>query len=89
MSNYTDDPAMVRVDFWKKSGKWYTTEAVKWTAGWHRDSCLINDGFKQSLRDHFKDIPNRLSDMDATCLDPYHELSHPIQIIAGGWNEKA
>ena len=30
MSNYTDDPAMVRVDFWKKSSKWYTIKAIKW-----------------------------------------------------------
>jgi len=29
MSHYSNDPAMVRVDFWKTSGKWYTTEAVK------------------------------------------------------------
>lgn len=85
MSNYSDDPAMVRVDFWKASGKWYTTEAVKWTAGWARDSCAIYEGFAKSLRDHFKDDPSKLSNMDATCLEPYHELSHPIQIKNGRW----
>lgn len=85
MSNYSDDPAMVRVDFFKSSGKWYETEAVKWTAGWSKDSCLIHDGFKQSLRDHFKDNPDRLSDMDAVCLEPYHERSHPICVRNGGW----
>jgi hypothetical protein len=28
--HYCENPAMVRVDFFKDSGKWYTTEAVKW-----------------------------------------------------------
>lgn len=23
--------------------------------------------------------------MDATCLEPYHKHSHPIQVKAGGW----
>jgi len=96
MSNYSNDPAMVRVDFWKSSGKWYTTEAVKWTGQWHgsikvgishKDVQLIHDAFAQSLRDHFKNDPSRLSDMDATCLEPYHEFSHPIQLKRGSWNK--
>ena len=85
MSNYSDDPEMVRVDFFKPSGKWYCTEAVKWTGEWKGTMQLIHDAFKKSLQDHFKDVPDRLSDMDAICLDPYHELSHPIQLKAGSW----
>lgn len=54
MSNYTDDPTMVRVDFWKSSGKWYTTEAVKWVGnGFSDDAKLIHEQFKVSLIDHF------------------------------------
>lgn len=87
MSNYSDDPAMVRVDFFKSSGKWYETEAVKWTGEWKGDKQLIHDAFKKSLKDHFKDYPDRLSDMDAICLEPYHEYSHPIQVKNGGWNK--
>lgn len=84
MSHYSDDPAMVRVDFWKPSGKWYDTEAVKWIGnGFTVDAPLIHDQFKESLRQHLGD---RLSEMDATCLHPYHKNSHPIQIKAGGWN---
>jgi len=85
MSHYSDDPAMVRVDFWKQSGKWYITEAVKWSGSWKGSEQGIHDAFAQSLRDHFAKRPTRLSDMDATCLEPYHEHSHPIQIKAGGW----
>lgn len=85
MSNYSEDPSMVRVDFFKQSGKWYCTEAVKWTGEWKGDKQDIHESFKQSLRDHFKDTPNRLSDMEAICLAPYHEYTHPIQVKAGSW----
>ena len=86
MSNYTDNPAMVRVDFWRPSGKWYTTEAVEWAGnGFLDDAPPIHRQFKTSLREHFKDSPGRLSGMDATCLEPYHKNSHPIQIKAGSW----
>lgn len=81
--NYSDDERMVRVDFFKESGKWYTTIAMKWTGGY--TDRLIHDAFAQSLRDHFKDNPNRLKDMDAVCLHPYHTHAHPIQIKSGEW----
>ena len=82
---YTEDPSMVRVDFFKSTGKWYTTEAVKWTGSWKGSEQLIHNAFAQSLRDHFKERPTRLSDMDAICLHPYYEMEHPIQIKSGGW----
>lgn len=87
---YSEDPAMVRVDFFKPSGKWYCDEAVKWTGMWtgdnNRGGQSIHEAFAQSLRDH---LGNRLSDMDAVCLYPYHEHSHPLCIRNGGWlNEK-
>ena len=78
---YTVDDSFVRVDFFKPSGKWYTTEAVKWVKSFD----MLHDEFANSLRNHFKDAPDRLSDMDAICLEPYHVDSHPIQIKNGGW----
>ena len=83
MTHYSDLPESVRVSFFKPSGKWYTDEAVIWSGAWDH---LIHDDFATSLRDHFKDNPNRLSGMDAICLEPYHKNSHPIQIKNGGWN---
>ena len=84
---YTEDESMVRVDFFKNSGKWYTTEAVKWTGEWIREGQLIHAAFAKSLQDHFG-TTLRLSEMDAICLHPYHELAHPICLRCGSWNNK-
>ena len=87
---YSDDDSMIRVDFFKQGGKWYTTEAVKWTASWigkGPEAVHPISGLKKSLRDHFKEKPDRLSEMTAVCLDPYHEMAFPIMIKDGGWNE--
>ncbi len=85
---YSTDSSMVRVDFFRPNGKWYCTEAVKWTGEWigaNDKKQDIFEAFKQSLKDHFKDNPNRLSDMDAVCLEPYHEWTHPIILKNGSW----
>lgn len=81
---YTTEDNRVRVDFFKESGKWYTTESVEWV-GYNE---YIFDEFKESLRLHFKDNPDRLSDMDAVCLEPYNKNSYPIQIKNGGWGRE-
>ena len=78
MSNYSDDPTMVRVDFFRPSGKWYTTEAVKWVGGWSKNVCIWG-AYKKALIAHFKDIP-RLDDMVAVCLEPYHEYGFPLMM---------
>lgn len=79
MTHYSQDEDSVRVDFFKSGGKWYTAEAVKWTGAYR--GCIY-EAFAKSLRDH---LSGRLADMDAVCLDPYHENAHPIQIKAGAW----
>ena len=83
---YSSDEQMVRVDFFKPSGKWYTTEAVKWTGAY--SSGYILDEFAKSLRDHFGPYHHRLSEFDAICIKPYHQHRHPIQLKAGSWNKK-
>lgn len=80
MGNYSDNADSVRVDFFKKSGKWYTTEAVKWT-GKYGDGSLIHREFAKSLLDHLTvDGKVRLNDMVAVCLEPYHQHSHPMMM---------
>lgn len=73
---YSDDASSVRVDFFKPSGKWYATEAVKWTGSYEED---IRDAFLQSLKDHFKGVP-RYQGMTAVCLHPYHKHEHPLMV---------
>ena len=72
--NYSNDPAMVQVTFFKERGKYYTTEAVKWVGY----DGLIHDEFKASLRAHLPD--GRLSEMWAVCLEPHNVHSHPVMI---------
>lgn len=72
---------MVRVDFFKESGKWYATEQMEFI---HCDKrFLIHDAFLASLNASFN---GRYSGMTAVCLDPYHENAHPLMIHK--WNEK-
>jgi len=71
---------MCRVDFWKESGKWYTTEAVEFgPQGFDGDAPLIHDCFREYLIKHFG--KPRLVGMRATCLEPYHKNSHPISLV--------
>ncbi len=76
---YSADESMVRVDFFKPSGKWYDTEAVLWTGRYDGD---IHVAFAKSLRDH---LQGRMKGMDAVCLEPYHEHSHPLCMRNGRW----
>lgn len=89
---------MVRVDFFKPSGKWYATEAVKWVG---YDGQLDKE-FKESLLAHLKVPPQllimpylplpalekgkytiRLRGMLAVCLHPFNKHPHPIMLLVG------
>jgi hypothetical protein len=86
---YTTDDSCVRVDFFKPSGKWYTTESVTWTGPYEGD---IIFSFAKSLLDHLKfretdrkhqhpsHVNVRLSGLTAVCLDPYHQHSFPLML---------
>ena len=84
MTHYSNNPAEVRVDFFKASGKWYTTVAMTWLhvsgTSWESPA-LIHDEFRLSLRDA---CPNRFVGMSAVCLDPYHPNACPIMMIHDG-----
>lgn len=86
MSNYSDKANSVRVDFFKKSGKWYCTEAVDWLTyegSPDKGGKLIHDAFAETLVKHLRDNATgrtRLGDMTAVCLEPYHEHAHPLML---------
>ncbi len=78
MSNYSIDPASVRVDFFKKTGKWYATEAITWVVlgTWEKPDFIFKE-FKLSLREYLGD---KYQSMTAVCLEPYHPHTHPLLI---------
>jgi hypothetical protein len=79
---YIEDDSMVRVDFFKHSGKWYTTEAIKWDRYLSRNPNteeleLIHETFRRCLDEQ---LGERLREMIAVCLEPQHENAHPLMI---------
>lgn len=77
---YASDDSIARVDFFRQSGKWYTTEEMKWDRYLSEDKDgkvveLITDTFKRCIDEQF---PDHFIEMIAVCLEPYHEHSHPL-----------
>ena len=75
---YSAEDDMVRVDFFKPSGKWYVTEQVKWTGGY--SDILIYRAFQLSL----ENAKLGYAGMTAVCLEPYHENAFPLMITNWG-----
>jgi len=82
MIHYSNDSSMVRIDFFRTSGKWHCTESIKWDRYHSKDKEgnieLIHETFKRCLREQ---LGGRLSEMIAVCLDPHHEHSHPLMVF--------
>lgn len=84
MTHYSDNANSVRVDFFKPTGKWYTTEAVTWIDDDYAD-VDIHTAFNRALNNLLWNPSgqgNRLrySGMIAVCLEPYHEHAHPLSV---------
>ena len=73
---YTTNDRMIRVDFFKPSGKYYTTEAIEWLPT-DEDKSYPVDIFKYSLREH---LQGRLKDMVAVCLETEFCAGFPLMI---------
>lgn len=80
MTHYSDSPNMVRVDFFKPSGKWYYTAQLNMNVGWKGDT-LIHDSIKLAMKE--QGLSRR--EFIAVILDPYHEHSHPIMLMPGAY----
>lgn len=79
--NYTDKTNSVRVDFFKKSGKWYTTEAVEMLSECYDNKRGPVYALAKSLDKHLDKYDNgsrRLDDMVCVCLQPYNEWGFPV-----------
>jgi len=78
---FTMNNNMVRVDFFRKSGKWYSAVSLNWDTYESKEGELIYDIFRRCLKEQY---PNSFIDMWAVCLKPYHIHSHPLMITHKG-----
>lgn len=82
---YTTDSGMVRVDYFKPSGKWYMTEAIDMSPWYNRDD--IYQAVEFALDDS---RPERnsgwWSQFTVVVLKPYHKNAYPIMIVANDEN---
>lgn len=78
MSNYTENPAMCRIDIFKENMKWYTTISVEIDY----EEPLIHDALRKGLSKYFSewDGKEHYVGMWAICLEPYHKHSHPVAL---------
>lgn len=76
---YSDNPRMVRVDFFKTSGSYGYTEAVNMDDYF---APVIQRAFMSALIKHLKqpDGSIRLAGMTAVCLEPYHQHAYPLML---------
>ena len=76
---YTTNPQKVRVDIWK-GYKWYTTISLTWNRFYEVEEDEyehIRDTFKRLMQEQYTRM---FKGMIATCLKPYHQISHPLMI---------
>ncbi len=76
MTNYSDNPGHVRVDYFKASGKWYMTETLdmnEFYDRWDIHKAIQYAMQEQEMwRPHFTQV----------ILHPYHQNAHPIMFVA-------
>lgn len=76
MTHFSDTPGMVRVDYFKSSGKWYMTEAHDMTEFW--DELSIHEAVRKTLERDGRFLPY----FTIVVLEPYHRNAHPVMIPA-------
>lgn len=78
---YTIDSGMVRVDYFKPSGKWYMTEAIDMSP-WY-DYSDIYVAVERAL-DNSRPERNSgwWSQFTVVVLKPYHKNAYPIMIVS-------
>lgn len=77
MTNFSIDPNCCRIDVWELSGRWCTADMITFRDKDHTNP-LIHDAFENALNDS---LGGRYKGLRITCLEPYHQYSHPISII--------
>lgn len=77
MTNYSENPGMVRVDYFKTSGKWYMTEACDMSEFWDH-GISPHDAIEAALRKSRRWLPH----FTMVVLEPYHKSAYPVMFVA-------
>lgn len=77
MTNYSDNPGMVRVDYFKASGKWYMTEAHDMSDFWDH-GLWVGEAVEAALRKAGRWLPH----FTIVVLEPYHKNAYPVMFVA-------
>jgi hypothetical protein len=81
MTNYSENPGHVRIDFWKpESGNWYMTEMLDMSDEY--DATHVYAAVRNALA---KTRHGRLADKRwiITVAEPYHVNAHPVMLSPG------
>lgn len=81
MTHYSDNPGMVRVDFFKPSGKWYMTEAHDMSG--YYDSPEAHLGIERMLSVSRDGRPYWWRQFTVVVSEPHHKNAHPQMIVSG------
>lgn len=79
MTNYSNNPGMVRVEFFKPGGKWYMTEAWDMSNYYNAGPTPIDAAiimFKDNERGR-KLLPQFI----VVIMDPYHKNAYPVCLV--------
>ena len=79
MTNYSDNPGMVRAEFFRPSGKWYTTEALDMNK-FYREATPI-DAVIAALEIHREMSNNYI----IIVTEPYHKNPYPVCLTPGSY----
>lgn len=74
---YSENPGMVRVDFFKPGGKWYMTEELDMSDFW--DFGIIpHDAVVAALEAKGRNLKH----FTRVVLKPYHRSAYPVMLVA-------
>jgi hypothetical protein len=76
MTNFSINPGMVRVDYFKDSGKWYMTEEHDMSGHW--DDAFVQDAVRRTLKEAGRWLPH----FTMVVLEPYHRSAFPVMFVA-------
>ena len=77
MTNYSDNPGNVRVDFFKESGKWYMTEEVNMYEFWDY-GLTPHEAVEAALEKKGRNLKH----FTRVVLEPYHRSAYPVMLKA-------